>query len=583
MNAFSKLLFLGAISLQTMSISAQYLSKPTIFEEMADPSKDSLSDWNKIQPGFHSSFVSIDKRYAKHLAPEFNINKTQVLKGWKGEKLSAQILVWSTSSIDEIEIKINDFKSPKSKLNNKIATSHFVRYVMTDEFGPGCGHRKPENFPAALSPDMLDDVSSFNLEKKSVRPVWISIEIPREAAAGIYKSNIQIKAKGEKTQNLPLEVQVIDHTLAKPADWKFHLDLWQHPSAIARSYDVKMWSDEHFEALKPIMKRLANAGQKVITTTLNKDPWNIQTYDPYEDMILWTKNTDGSWTYDYKIFDRWVNLMLDLGINKMINCYSIIPWNNEIHYKDASTGKIVNVEAKPCTPIFEELWTPFLKNFTQHLQQKNWLSITNIALDERAPNQMAAAFALLEKVSPQLGIAYADNHKTYKKYPDSKDISIAIGDPYSKEDLEDRRSRGLTSTFYVCCTDEFANTFTFSDPAEPVYAGWYTLASGFDGMLRWSYNSWVEKPLQDSRFRTWPAGDTYIVYPQNRSSIRMERLIEGVQDYEKVQTIRKILKDKNDFKNLEKLDLYINKMNTPKRTHEWNKNLNDAKDFLNSL
>jgi hypothetical protein len=64
---------------------------------------------------------------------------------------------------------------------------------------------------------------------------------------------------------------------------------------------------------------------------------------------------------------------------------------------------------------------------------------------------------------------------------------------------------------------------------------------GFDGFLRWAYNSWVEDPLKDSRFRTWPAGDTYFVYPGPRSSIRFEKLKEGIQDYEKIRIVQETL------------------------------------------
>lgn len=64
------------------------------------------------------------------------------------------------------------------------------------------------------------------------------------------------------------------------------------------------------------------------------------------------------------------------------------------------------------------------------------------------------------------------------------------------------------------------------------------MAAGYNGSLRWAFNSWVENPLVDSRFRTWPAGDTYIVYPQARGSIRYERLLEGIQDYEKISIVK---------------------------------------------
>jgi hypothetical protein len=104
-------------------------------------------------------------------------------------------------------------------------------------------------------------------------------------------------------------------------------------------------------------------------------------------------------------------------------------------------------------------------------------------------------------------------------------------------DLLYRKSKGYLSTYYVCCRESYPNAFTFSPPAESTYLGWYAVAGGFDGFLRWNFTHWVEDPLHDSRFRKWPAGDTYFVYPDARSSIRFERLVEGIQDAEKVRIV----------------------------------------------
>lgn len=563
-------------------LHAQMTVKGRQFYELADPTADTLSDWSQVKNKLNSSFVSIDKRFPKSIAPEVeSLNKTLV-KGWKGERISAQLLLWTPADMNKISVEIGDFQSSnKQNISKSNAQARFVRYVMTDEFRAGCGYRKPQDFAASLSPDMLDDLDSYDIKAKEVRPVWITVDIPRNSVAGLYKAPVIIKSGEKKIESLVLELEVINEVLPEASQWTFHLDQWQHPSAVARTEGLSMWSDAHFEALKPVMQRLANAGQKVITTTLNKDPWNVQTLDPYADMIIWKKKKDGSWDYDYTVFDKWVNMMMDLGVKKMINCYSIVPWNNMIHYKDEKTGKFVDVEATPGTAVFEEMWTPFLTSFKDHLKSKGWLNITNIAMDEREPDQMEAAFALLKKVAPELGVSYADNQKTYKKFPDSKDISIASGHPFSKEDLINRRANGLNSTFYVYCGNEFPNQFTFSDPAESTFLAWYALAAGFDGVLHWAYNSWVETPLQDSRFRTWPAGDTYIVYPQNRSSIRYERMLEGIQDYEKVNALRKKWTIAKDESKLKALDAAIEKLDNPKRTATWNEDLNKAKSLLN--
>jgi len=98
-----------------------------------------------------------------------------------------------------------------------------------------------------------------------------------DAAPGLYRTPVTVACDGDE-QRLELAVEVTGRTLPAPSEWRYHLDLWQHPAAVARVEGTEMWSDAHFEALRPVMKPLADAGQKVVTATLNKDPWNNQCY-----------------------------------------------------------------------------------------------------------------------------------------------------------------------------------------------------------------------------------------------------------------------------------------------------------------
>ena len=381
-----------------------------------------------------------------------------------------------------------------------------------------------------------------------------------------------------------MNLNVVDRVLPAATDWRFHLDLWQNPYAVARYHDVKPWSPKHIDLLKPIMKRLADAGQKVITVSLNKRPWGGQTFDQFEAMIEWKKKKDGTWEYDYAIFDTWVQLMMDLGVKKQISCYSMVPWGNEFYYFDETENKEIKVKAAPGTKAYEDLWIPFLEKFKIHLQQKGWSKITRIAMDERGPEEMKAMLQLLNKYAPEFGVSFADNHKSYKLYPEElKDMSVAFGHPVDEADLLQRRAQNYVSTHYVCCSDSFPNTFTFSPPAEGVFIGWYTIAANFDGFLRWSYNSWTEKPLLDSRFRAWPAGDTYIVYPDNRSSIRFETLREGIQDAEKIRILREDFTRRNRTAELDSLNTLVQKFTITTKPKDLEKLVKDAKNTLNIL
>ncbi|MFA6853400.1 MAG: glycoside hydrolase domain-containing protein [Bacteroidales bacterium] len=554
------------------------------FQEMQDPTNDTLSDWSNVKAGLHSSFISIDVRAPKSVAPEVEIKKSEKVTGWKGEKVSAQMILWTTADVDQVELEFDDFISESATLPASIAQARFVRYVMTDEFAEGCGHRKPEDYAASISADMLDNLDNFNIEAKTVRPVWLTIDIPSDAVAGNYKGKLNLYAERKFVEDFEIKVEVVNQLLPEPSEWVYHLDLWQHPSAVARVHNLELWSDAHFEKMRPIMKMLADAGQKVITATLNKDPWNHQSFDAYADMIIWTKNEDQSWSFDYTVFDKWVEFMMDLGVTDMINCYSLLTWNNQVHYNDMEKKELVTLELKAQSDEYAEFWTVFLKDFTRHLKAKGWLEITNIAMDERSPADMQAALKVLETAAPELGISLADNHKSYKQYPGIKDISVGANSVVDKEDIITRRAEGLNTTWYVCCADPFANMFTFSEPAEAVYAGWHTVAADLDGMLRWAYNSWVENPLTDSRYKTWPAGDTYMVYPDARSSIRFERLIEGIQDAEKIRILRKQYSDENTSESLAKLNELeeaIKYFYTLEPSDDWNDKLNEAKKLLN--
>ena len=62
--------------------------------------------------------------------------------------------------------------------------------------------------------------------------------------------------------------------------------------------------------------------------------------------------------------------------------------------------------------------------------------------------------------------------------------------------------------------------------------------------------NWNNTPMTDSRFQRLPPGDTFFVYPDGRSSIRYERMLEGIQLSEKIRLLRKKFADKKDVDGL---------------------------------
>lgn len=444
------------------------------------------------------------------------------LDAWRGERVNAQLVVRSDGPHEHVRF----LPSAVSSGTNRIALQpNFIRYTLANG--------NPEG-------DIVDDAETLPLPAGANRPVWVTLDVPPQAAPGEYRGELAIDSDTSRLR-VPVCLRVLAATLPPPEHWSFHLDLWQHPQAVARWHDVPAWSDSHLALLEPSMKRLAAAGQKTITCAIIEEPWNGQTYDRFPSMIDWRRSADGSWSYDYRIFDRWVSFMDGrCGMKQArIHCYSMLPWSLKFRYFDEKENRHIDLALQPGTPPFDEFWGRFLADFAHHLKAMGWFERTRIAVDERPDAQMRGALATLAKHAPGLLVASAINRPSdLTREIDDISPSIHHTGPFTRALLDERRAAGRRSTFYVCTSPPVPNTFTFSPPAEAEWLPLFAAANGFDGFLRWAFHSWVENPLVSTDFTSWPSGDCFLVYPGDRSSVRFERLRDGIESFEKIRLLR---------------------------------------------
>ena len=555
-----KIVLMAVMLLSLTGMKAQQVSG--FYEELPNPVATDASKWSKIaQPII--AWGSTDIRYAKELPASVTPIPVMNLTAWMGEKVSAQFVISTNRDLKNVSVEVSDILAKNYKISKWNIERGFVRYVMTDELNKdgkgGCGRRPNKaDWDSTLVADVIDHVTPvLDIKANTTQPVWVSVKVPREnIIKGMYRGTITVKEDGKVLKELPLVVNVKNRVLPAPKDWAFHLDLWQNPYAVSRYYNVEPFSQEHFDLMRPIMKRYADAGGKVITASIMHKPWNGQTFDPFESMVTWMKKADGTWWFDYTVFDKWVEFMMSLGIKKEINCYSMVPWRLSFQYFDQASNQFKYFTGKPGEPAYEEFWMRMLKSFAQHLKEKGWFEITHIAMDERGLKDMLATIEVVRKADPDFKLSLAGSHHKELLEP-LNDYCVTMAETFSPEEIAVRRAKGMTTTYYTCCAEARPNTFTFSPPAEAEYLGWFASKAGVDGYLRWALNSWVEKPLHDSRFTNWAAGDTYILYPDARTSIRFERLIEGIQAYEKIRILRtetdKKGRSKNYGKQLDKI------------------------------
>lgn len=463
---------------------------------------------------------------------------------WRGEKVFAQAVISSDTELEDVTLSVSDLSNGKSGIKSGNVSVQFVSFVVSDlldttKYGQ-CGQRQDKSeWGEVLVADVLDLKESMNIPAGRKQPVWMTVNVPSNAKPGKYRGKLTVSSSNAKSRSLPVELIVSDHILPPDSDWTFHLDLWQNPYSVARYENVPLWSEAHFEAMRPVMRMLAEAGQKSVTATIMSRPWNGQTEDAFGSMVTKIRRIDGTWLYDYTIFDRWVEFMFSLGIDKQINCYSMIPWALEFDYIDQATSSPATFQAAPGSEEYNEYWGAFIADFARHLKAKGWFEKTMIAMDERPLESMQAVLGLIRKVEPAFKISLAGSYHEPVIY-DIVDFSETFSGKreFPESAKAKRKELGLTTTIYTCCAEAHPNMFVISDPDEAAWLGWFAQAENYDGYLRWAYNSWTLDPLTDTRFRTWPAGDCFVVYPGGRGSVRFSKLVEGIQDFEKVRILR---------------------------------------------
>ena len=112
--------------------------------------------------------------------------------------------------------------------------------------------------------------------------------------------------------------------------------------------------------------------------------------------------------------------------------------------------------------------------------------------------------------------------------------------------LADREAAGLRTTLYSC-TEHRPGNFSLSAPMESYWSIVNAGKAGTAGFLRWAYDAWVADPLNDATHNAFEPGDCFLIYPAEKdaadktckSSVRLERMAEGVRDVNKLRLIEK--------------------------------------------
>lgn len=408
--------------------------------------------------------------------------------------------------------------------------------------------------------DVITRETEKDLPAMSLEEAWLSVKTDENTEPGTYTMKAWVEADDEVLQEFTYTLEVLDLTIP---EFSSQIELWMYPYSSNRYYsgqdtntyfgDVTNLFNVHLDpqyddALENQLDLYKKIGGDAITVTVVEEAWNHQTHDSYPSMVKWTRKADGTFSFDYSDFDKWVQMNLDHGIDGQIKSFSLSCWGNRIVYFDEASGTVKSIQPATGSETWTEFWSAFLRDYVAHLEEKGWFDMTYMAMDERPLNEVKPVLDLVESVTNEEGKHLKTSLAVYDYGCESvfdriDDLSFAIyvgSQAKAKEIAADRKEKGLMTTIYTCGAQNSAMTNNPGESTASILEAW---KDGTDGFLRWAFDSFNADPLSSSYHTRFASGDLFLVYPDAKDSEermpqttpRYEKLVQGVRDYEKLK------------------------------------------------
>ena len=411
--------------------------------------------------------------------------------------------------------------------------------------------------------DSLQEKAVEEANADDILSVFCELSIPKTAEKGSYKGKIKIyESYGFADEvfvgEIEAEIEVFSYIFPENKDNGFHLDLWQHPSNIARQYNVRLWSDRHFDILRNYCESLGNAGVKCVTVLASEIPWNGQACQNEQrfkanmfeySMISVTRKADGRLAFDYSVMQRYIDLCAEYGIDECISVYGLVNvWDTKEYggvrtAPDYPDGVHIRVYDE-ASGVYGYLHTAaeideYIRALEDYFTRTNQLEKVRIAADKPADIEAyRKSLEHIKSVAPSFKYKTAINHAEFVNEfgKDIYDFAPYISAMYSEyEALMNFKAEmpGKRFLYYVCCCPEIPNSFLRSELVDGYYTGILAAFTKMDGFLRWSYTCWTENPNLDMRYGPFPVGDLGYVYPSPDGkaveTLRLRTLVRGIR------------------------------------------------------
>ena len=496
--------------------------------------------------------------------------RTIVIRAARNEAEAAQLVVRPTVSLRDFTIRTEALTGPGGAaipIENVEVLK--VRYVNVT-------HPTDKSSVPGLWPDPLPPFKEpIELEAGKNQPFWIRIKVPRKVPAGVYTGSIHLAAQNYSA-DVKLRIKVYDFVLP---DRMTCTTAFGFSTANVFRYQ-KLSDSKHRRQV--LDKYWASFGAHHIS------PYNPAPLDELK--VTWPKASESIGPEQLKPVFDWT--AWDKAMERGIDYYHFNSFRLSIPGLGGGTFHSRRepelLDFSEDTPHYKAAFDAYCREIQEHLREKGWLDEAFIYwFDEPAPKDyefVMNGFAKLKNAAPDINRMLTE--QVEPNLIDGPNIWCSVSNNHKHEPAEQRRKYGEKFWWYVCTGPKAPYCTLFIDhPGTELRVWlWQSWKRKIDGILVWQTNYWTssaaypdrehpQNPYHDpmgwrSGYSTpkgakkpWGNGDGRFIYPPEAAadahptepvlegpveSIRWEMLRDGIEDYEYLAILSRLLKAKKD-------------------------------------
>ena len=470
------------------------------------------------------------------------------LKGARNQHLSIQLAVRSSQAHRLVTAEVTPLEDDHRQKILTV-TIHPIGYVVVGSHSTDTPDDELVGEAPGWYPDPLIDFP-LDLQPDRTYPLWVTIHVPPNSNLGSYRAAITVSAGGHSLARAEFRVRVV--TASVPEERSLKVTNWfSLDDKVSRQfYGFPAFSSEWWTLVEHVGRVLADHRQNVVLT-------------PLMDLIQARVQDDGL-RYDFANFDRWVETFQKAGTIGTIEGSHLLGraggYNGPLQVEifQLIDRQVKKLSLPPDNPDVEKFVTQFLSALDAHLEQKGWKSIyLQHILDEahgNEPQSYAKMASLVRRYLPGIStIDAVDAAHMPELLQQNCDIWVPqLGKFDDQMDMLRQRARnGRQVWFYTCLVPRgrYLNRLMDFPLLKVRLLHWLNFRLQLTGFLHWGGNYWSPEPFKDTQpvinenTELLPSGDAFIVYPDRprksvRSSVRLETMREGIEDYELLQALR---------------------------------------------